>query len=114
MGYLTFFSKVYSEGYATGMIDLDTIIKQMPEKATIDVRGKGGQHQQARIIYFPIDQRSKNADNEIRTFDDNFHSDRYFAILNGGQDTATVQVQTFEKIFRRGYEFFAPDEEKQT
>ena len=113
-GYLTFFSKIYSEGYATGMIDLDTIVKQMPEKATIDVRGTGGYHQQVRIIYFPIDRRSKNSDKDIKSFDDNFHSDRYFAILNGGKDTATVQIQTFEKLFRRGYEFFVPEEGQET
>jgi hypothetical protein len=111
-GYLTFFTRVYSEGYANGMIDLDTIIRQMPEKATIDLRGKGGYHQQVRIVFFPADRRSKNLDKPIESFDDNFHSDRYFAILNG-QDTATVQIQTFEKIFRRGYEFFQPDETPQ-
>ena len=109
-GYLNFFSKIYSEGFATGMIDLDTIIRQMPEKATIDVRGANGYHQQVRIIYFPLDRRSKNTDVPITTFDDNFHSDRYFAILNDGKDTATVQIPTFEKILRRGYEFFTPDE----
>jgi hypothetical protein len=109
-GYLTFFSKIYSEGFATGMIGLDSLVSNMPEKATIDLRGKGGYHQQVKIIYFPIDRRSKQAHYDASSLDDNFHADRYFAILNGGKDTATVQVPTFEKIFRRGYEFFIPDE----
>ena len=111
--YLTFFKKIYCEAYATGMIDLDTIVRQMPEKATIDIRGAGGYHQQARIIYFPIDKRSKNTEKQVTSFDDNFHSDRYFAVINGGKDTATVQTHTFEKVFRRGYEFFMPDDPKQ-
>jgi len=112
-GYLTFFKKIYCEAYATGMIDLDTIIKQMPEKATIDIRGAGGYHQTARIIYFPVDQRSKNFEKEITSLDDNFHSDRYFAVINDGKDTATVQTHTFEKVFRRGYEFFTADDPQQ-
>ncbi len=113
-GYLGFFTKIYSEGYATGMLDLDTIVKQMPEKALISIRGRNGSRQEARIIYFPIDKRSKNLDSPIEEFDDNFHSDRYFAVLNGGKDTATVQTPTFEKIFRRGYEFFQQDEAPRT
>ena len=76
----------------------------------IDIRGAGGYHQSVTIIYHPLDRRSKNMGAVPTSMDEQYNSDRYFAILNGGQDTATVQVPTFEKIFRRGYEFFMPDE----
>ena len=109
-GYLTFFTKIYSEGYANGTYGLDSTIRGVPVKALIDVRGTGGYHQAATIIYHPLDRRSKNIGDVPTSLDEQYNSDRYFAILNGGQDTATVQVPTFEKIFRRGYEFFMPDE----
>lgn len=109
--YLGFFGKVYAEGYATGMLDLDTIVKHMPEKATIEIWGAKGYHKLVRLMYYPIDQRDKRMEAPVRSFDDHFHSDRYFAILNDGADTATVQIPTFEKLLRRGYEFYTPDVE---
>lgn len=112
-GYLSLFNKIYSEGFSNGMLDLDSTIWQMPEKATISIRNKNGAEQVVKIIYYPLDRRSKNLGKQATSFEDNFHSDRYFAILNGGKDTATVQIPTFEKIFRRGYEFFVPDEAPQ-
>lgn len=112
--FLGFFTKIYSEGYASGMIDLDTIVKQMPEKGSIEVWGAKGYHQFVRLIYFPIDQRSKQANDAVPSMDNNFHTDRFFAILNNGADTATIQTQTLEKILRRGYEFYTPDMEKQS
>jgi hypothetical protein len=112
--YLDFFKKVYAEGYSNGSIDLDTIVKQMPEKATIELWGAKGYHKFVRLIFYPIDRRSKNMEAPIRSFDDRFHQDRYFAILNDGADTATVQIPTFEKILRRGYEFYTPDVEGTT
>lgn len=111
--FLSFFSKVYAESYATGMIDLDTIVKQMPEKATIDVWGANGYHKFVRLIYFPVDQRSKQPEGAAPTMDNDFHTDRFFAILNNGADTATMQIQTLDKILRRGYEFYTPDMEQQ-
>jgi hypothetical protein len=81
----------------------------MPAKAVIDLRGKGGYHQQATIIYYPLDRRSKNLTATPTSMDERFNSDRYFAIINDGKDTATVQTFTFNKIFRRGYEFFQAD-----
>lgn len=107
--YLGFFSRIYSEAFVSGALDLDTAISQMPEKATITIRPTGGAEQVVRFIYFPLDQHSKNLGKDITSYEDNFHSDRYFAIMNGGKDTATVQKPAFEKIFRRGYEFFVPD-----
>jgi len=111
--YLGFFKHIYSEGYSTGMIDLDSIVRSMPEKGTIDITNTSGVHQVVRIIYFPVDQKSKNVGMTPHTFEDHFHTDRYFAILNQGADTMTVQIPTFAPIFRRGYEFFVPDETPQ-
>ena len=108
--YLTRFSKVYNEGYMNGLLDLDSTVRSMPEKAVIDVRGKGGYHALAHFIFFPIDRRSKNQNNDPKTFDEHFNLDRYFVILNNGADTASVQVPRMVPILRQGYEFYEGEE----
>ncbi|MEO6832253.1 MAG: hypothetical protein ABI378_07635 [Chitinophagaceae bacterium] len=108
--YLNLFQKIYSEGFVNGFQNLDTILTHMPTKAYITITDVSGKKNKVRIIYFPIDERSKNYGNDIHSFDDNFNPDRYYAVLNDGADTATVQIPTFSRIFRLGYEFFVQDE----
>ncbi len=108
--YLTHFSKVYNEGYMNGLIDLDSTVRSMPEKATVDIRGKGGFHTTARFLFFPIDRRSKNRESDAKTFDEHFNLDRYFVIMNNGADTASVQLPRLVPILRHGYEFFEGEE----
>lgn len=111
--YLSLFQRIYNEGYVNGFQNLDTILRVMPTKAFISITDVNGKQNKVRIVYFPIDERSKNFGKDIQSFDDNFNPDRYYAVLNGGADTATVQVPTFSRIFRRGYEFFEGEEQKQ-
>lgn len=111
--YLSLFQKIYSEGFVNGFYNLDTIISQMPTKAFITITDVHGKKNSVRIVYFPIDERSKNFGKDIEDFADNFNPDRYYAVVNNGADTATVQIPTFSKIFRRGYEFFLEDAQQQ-
>jgi hypothetical protein len=108
--YLKFFSRIYSEGYLSNIPELDSIVRGMPQKAIVDVQGVGGYHKTVNIIYYPKDERSKNYTAIPTNFEEQFNSDRYFAVINGGKDTVSVPITSFEKIFRRGYEFFMADE----
>jgi hypothetical protein len=112
--YLKFFSKIYCEGYLANVPELDSIIRGMPQKAVIDLQGVGGYHKTANIIYYPKDERSKDYGEVATNFDEQFNSDRYFAVINGGKDTVSVPIPFFEKIFRRGYEFFMADAPRST
>jgi hypothetical protein len=107
--YLKFFTKVYAEAFLIDVPELDSIVRSMPQKGIIDVEGANGYHQSATILYYPRMDRDLAANPNPATFDEQFSLDRYFAVINGGADTLSVPITSFEKIFRRGYEFFMPD-----
>ncbi len=106
--YAGFFNRIFCEAYLLNIPELDSIVRSMPQKAFLDVQGKGGYHKAATLIYYPIDSRSKNAVGTPTSLDEHFNNERYFAVINGGADTVTVQIRNFERILRRGYEFFTP------
>ena len=106
--YLGFFTKLYGEAYLGGIPELDSIVRSMPVKALVEVTGEGGYQKAATLIYYPIDNRSKNADITPTTADEHFNNERYFGVVNGGADTMTIQIRQIEKVLRRGYEFFTP------
>jgi hypothetical protein len=81
----------------------------MPQKGTIDVQGANGYHQTAVIIYYPRTEHDAAVNQNPATLEEQFNPDRYFAVINGVADTLSVPISSFEKIFRRGYEFFMPD-----
>lgn len=107
--YLKFFTKVYSEGFLVDIPELDSIIRSMPQKGVIEVDGGNGYHQVANIIYYPRSEHDIETTPHPDRFEEQFSGDRYFAVINGGADTVSVPMTSFEKIFRRGYEFFTPD-----
>ncbi len=106
--YLNFYRMLYLENYQSYR-GLDTIIRNMPELATVRVKGSGGRETTVRFLYAPMEERGHNAVSEYA--ENNIYSnERYYAIMNGGKDTATVQIQMFEKLFRKGSEFYMADE----
>ena len=107
--YLKFFSKIYAEGFLSDVPDLDSIVHSMPQKAIVDVQGVNGYHQTASLFYYPRTAHDMAANPHADTYEEQFSGDRYFAIINGGADTLTVPIASFEKILRRGYEFYIPD-----
>ncbi|MBS1643746.1 MAG: hypothetical protein JST36_01790 [Bacteroidetes bacterium] len=108
--FLGLFKKIYNEGYVNGFNHLNESLKQMPPRGYITITDTKGQKNIVKVYYFPIDERSKNFGKEVREFSDNFNPDRYYAVMNGDKDTTTVQVPTFSRIFRLGYEFFMADD----
>lgn len=105
--YLGFFANVYCENFANGIAGLDTALSGDPKFCIIDLKTKKGD-QHVDFYRMPINTRSKNVllDDDGLT-NDKYDADHYYAIINGGRDTLLVQQPSFEKIFRRGHEFFS-------
>jgi hypothetical protein len=103
--YLSFFKMMYNEAYQS-YPGLDTLIRDMPEFADVRVKDAAGKENSVRFFYAPVETRNGTVDVEGRTYSD----ERYYAIMNNGKDTATVQIPLFERLFRSGPEFFVADE----
>jgi hypothetical protein len=108
--YLSFFTKVYSEGYLVDIPELDSVMRTMPPKGSIEVQGINGYHATANVFFYPRNDNDIANNPNPATFEEQFSRDRYFAVINDGADTVSVPIASFEKIFRRGYEFFTPGE----
>ncbi len=109
--YLSLFRQVYSEGFLENIPDLDSTVAAMPPLGSISVDGKNGYHASAMLYYFPLNPQAAAQAPKTGDLSDLFSTDRFFAVINGGADTVTVPFGPFEKIFRRGYEFFQQDQQ---
>jgi hypothetical protein len=105
--FLGFFRKMYNENYQS-YPGLDTVIAAMPELATVRVKSNTGRETSVRFIYFPIERGHYGS--EGAPGESPYDKDRYYAIMNNGRDTATVQIPIFDRLFRRGMEFYTPDQ----
>lgn len=104
--YLKYFTEIYCEGFLNGMVGLDSTIASMPKFCTMDIVGKNNFHQYIEMFRAPLSKRSKNL---ATAKEGGYDIDRFYGVMNGGKDTALLQANTFEKLFRRGYEFYEPD-----
>ncbi|HXS36982.1 MAG TPA: DUF4340 domain-containing protein [Flavipsychrobacter sp.] len=109
--YLKFFQNINCEGYLNGFAGIDTLLKIMPKRCTIDVTDKKGHQTHVDIYWMPVNKRSKNLTASDPNIPDNYDADRFYAVMNNGKDTAMVQEYVFQKIFRNAYEFYEPDEQ---
>jgi hypothetical protein len=108
--FLTFFKNVNSESVASGLQGVRESISKVPKLCVIDVAGKNGYRQHADIYFMPKNKRSKNNGAPVTDTASKYNSDRFYAVINNKEDTVAVQIQVFEKFFRKGYEFFMEDE----
>ena len=104
--YLDFFSNIFGEAYLNGAPNLDSMLAAVPMKSEIIIQPKSGPAEKIQLFYFPLNRRSKNLDNESSDFENDYDVDRYYAVVHGGKDTMLVQRRIFDKMLRRGYEFF--------
>jgi len=111
--YLGFFQNVNAEGYLNGRTGMTENFAASRRKCLVEVATTAGDTQRIAVWYVPFYERSKNGLEPIGQFGD-FDADRYYAVMNGGRDTVFIQQQAFEKIFRDGPEFFAPDRPRAT
>lgn len=111
--YLSFFQNVNCVGYVNGAEGMDSIIRSVPRRCTVDVLAKDGTLKHIDVYWHIIDRRSKNMLTPMKNFRNEFDSDRFYAIMNNGKDTAVIQRFIFDKIFRNGYEFYEKNQEPQ-
>lgn len=109
--YAGYFQQVGLEGYLDGVIRLDSIIASVPKRCELTITGKGDFVQRVDIYRMYIGKRSKNLLEDSTLPQPKFDADRYYGILNNGRDTVILQTQVFDKILRRGYEFYGRSEE---
>lgn len=102
---------INSEGFLTGVTDLDSIIANADNFAVMEVKGNDGTHQHIDIYWMPINKRSKNAEFSRNGIPLKYDSDRLYAVFNNYKDTAVIQRYTFDKLFRKGYEFYEQGDE---
>jgi hypothetical protein len=108
--YTKFFEALYHEGYINGATGLDSTIKSVPKICTIDVSGTKGQAQHIEIFWMPINRRSKNMLTPSADIPQDYDADRFYATINSFKDTIIIQRGTFDKIMRKAYEFYQPDD----
>lgn len=104
--YLNFYADIYGEAYLNGEAQLDSMLASVPMKSEITIQPKNGPAEKIQLFYYPLNRRSKNLDNESTDFENDWDGDRYYAVVHGGKDTMLVQRRIFDKMLRRGYEFF--------
>lgn len=107
--YTGFFSGLYCEGYLNGTRDLDSLVAGTLKRCVVDIEGWKGQKQHMEVYWIPLNKRSKNQVTPFPGAPADFDADRFYAIINDFKDTTIIQRQMFEKVFRKGYEFYQAD-----
>ena len=107
--FLTFFEKIYSEGYITEGSEIRQVLDTIPKRAIIDITTKDGKTNHLDIYWRPVFRRSKNLIRKAEGIPEQFDSDRGYGVLNNFKDTVVVQYQVFDRIFRNAWEFYEED-----
>lgn len=100
-----FFEHVGFEGYLDGVAHLDSIIADVPKYCDVVVTDNNGKESSVAVYRMRVNKRSKNVSEEATP---EFDGDRYYGIINH-KDTVILQSATFDKMFRKGYEFYQAD-----
>lgn len=105
-----FFEKNGCEGFLNGLPGLDSIISHTKKYCEIYVKEKSGKEHNIHIYWMPVNKRSKNLAYSDPNVPDEYDADRFYGIINNNKDTVILQRVTFDKFFRKGYEFYEEDE----
>lgn len=107
--YLSFFKKVAYEGSINGTVGLDSIIANVQKRCTVDIIDRSNAKHHLDVYWMPINKRSKNRLFPDVDIDTGYDGDRFYSVIDN-TDTVIIQTGTFEKIFRKGYEFYEQDQ----
>lgn len=107
--YTRFFQNINSEVIINGNPGLDTMFKTLNKRLIIDVADKNENKQHVEVYWMPVNRRSKNQLTPDPNIPEGYDADRFYATLNNFKDTVIVQRATFDKLFRKGYEFYQGD-----
>jgi hypothetical protein len=108
--YSRFFEKIWCEGYINGVTALDSTIRSTQKYCIIDAVNTSGDTRHVEIYWMPINRRSKNLLTPKEGIPDQYDADRFYATINNFKDTVIIQRNIFEKLFRKAYEFYQPDD----
>jgi hypothetical protein len=108
--YSKYFGRLFCEGYINGTMYLDSVIRTAKKRCTVDMESWSGQKQHLEVYWMEVNKRSKNKMTPFPGSPDEYDADRFYATMNDFKDTVIIQRQMFEKIFRKGYEFFQQDD----
>lgn len=107
-----YFEKVGFEGYLNGVTRLDSIIANTDKRVDIDITTMSGETQHIDIYWMPVNKRSKNLSTPDPEIPDEYDPDRFYGVMNNFKDTVILQRYTFDRFFRKGYEFYEKDAEQ--
>jgi hypothetical protein len=107
--YTHFFKNVNSELILNGNPGLDPLFKTLTKRCVIDVADKNNKKQHVEIYWMPVNRRSKNQLTPDPEIPEGYDSDRFYATVNEFKDTVVIQRVTFDKLFRKAYEFYQVD-----
>lgn len=107
--YATFFTDIYAEGFLNGTIGIDSTIAHVPKRAAIDVTDTKGKARHIDIYWMPVNKRSKNMLTPDPSVPAEFDADRAYGVMNNYKDTVIIQYATFDKLFRKAWEFWETD-----
>lgn len=109
--YLGFFTNINCEGYLNGVLGMDTTIANADKRCSIEVTDVKGNKRLVDIYWMPLNKRSKILKDVngglVKT---PYDVDRMYAVIHDVKDTALIQVRTFDKFFRRSYEFYQAED----
>lgn len=108
--FVGFFENINCEGFLNGTLHMDSIIANADKKCAMDITGENTK-QHIDVYWMPVNKRSKNITTPDPDVPDDYDADRYYAVFNQYKDTAIIQRLTFDKLFRKGYEFYEEDEQ---
>lgn len=108
-----FFQKVGFEGYLNGVTDLDALIANTDKRCEIDITTMDGSNKHIDIYWMPVNKRSKNLTTPDPDIPDEYDPDRFYGVMNDYKDTVILQRYTFDRFFRKGYEFYEKDAEQE-
>jgi hypothetical protein len=111
--FLTLFKNVNAEGFLDGVEHLDSVIAHSKLRAHVSLQLKSGAEK--KLDFYWIDEKDQFENLRDQTATDPTQRptdvERLYMVDLLAKDTVLVQRLTFEKFFRRAYEFFlsAPD-----
>lgn len=108
--YSKYFENIYCEGFINGAQKLDSLIASTKRRCVMEVTSNQGNKQRVDVYWMPLNKRSKNMLTPFPGIDENYDADRFYAVMNNNKDTAIIQRNTFDKIFRKAWEFYAADD----
>lgn len=108
--YFGFFEKLYTAAWVNGDPGIDSILGSVPLICNLTLSQNEGTPQKATFFFMPLNKRSKNFSADGNDPRNDYDADNGYAVFNDNKDTAVIQFQMFDKLFRKASEFYQNEE----